>query len=375
MRGHVRKRGSAWAIVVELDADPVSGKRRQKWVSGFRTKAIAERELRTRLRLIDEGEDAFPEEISVEAFVLERWLPHLETQGRLRAGTIRNYRQLMRDHILPSLGRMQLTKVRPGHVQAVLDEMTRKGRAGRTVSHARAAMSSAFTAAVRWQLVAINPVRASEAPAKKVLDLHVPTAAELVTLMNAARGTIWEVPMMLAATTGARRGEVAGLRWGNVDLERGRVRIVEALQRVNGELFYAPPKTPRAVRSIPIPGWVAEALRRHRAEQAQRLLAIGIRVTDEHPVADRGDGEPLDPSTFTHAVSRIAAGAGLDGVRLHDLRHAVATILAASGSSPAITSKMLGHASIAFTLQAYTHPDEEELARAAAALERALGSR
>ena len=131
MRGHVRKRGSAWAIVVELDADPVSGRRRQKWVSGFRTKAIAERELRTRLRLIDEGEDAFPEEISVEAFVLERWLPHLETQGRLRAGTIRNYRQLMRDHILPRLGPMQLRKVRPGHVQAVLDEMTRKGRAGR----------------------------------------------------------------------------------------------------------------------------------------------------------------------------------------------------------------------------------------------------
>jgi integrase len=98
-------------------------------------------------------------------------------------------------------------------------------------------------------------------------------------------------------------------------------------------------------------------------------------VGDQHPVADRGDGEPLDPSTFTHAVSRIAAAAGLEGVRLHDLRHAVATILAATGSSPAITSKILGHASVAFTLQTYTHPNEEELDRAAAAFERALGSR
>lgn len=120
---------------------------------------------------------------------------------------------------------------------------------------------------------------------------------------------------------------------------------------------------------------MTEALRRHRAEQAQRLLALGIRVGDQHPVADRGDGEPLDPSTFTHAVSRIATTAGHEGVRLHDLRHAVATILAATGSSPAITSKILGHASVAFTLQTYTHPDEEELDRAAAALERALGSR
>jgi integrase len=364
-----------WAIVVELDRDPATGKRRQKWVGGFRTKAIAERELRRRLLLIDEGEDAFPEEISVKAFVLERWLPHLDLQGRLRPRTVRNYRQLMRDHVLPRIGPMQLRKVRPAHVQGVLDEMTKNGRAGRTVSHARAAMSSAFSAAVRWQLVAINPVRATEPPAKKTLDLRVPSAAELVALMDAARGTIWEVPVMLAATTGARRGEIAGLRWGSVDLERGHIRIVEALQRVNRELVYAPPKTPRAIRSIPIPGWVVERLRRHRAEQAQRLLALGIRVGDDHPVADRGDGDPLDPSTFTHAVSRIAAAAGLEGVRLHDLRHAVATILAASGTSPAVTSKMLGHASVAFTMQTYTHPDEEELDRAAAAFERALGSR
>src|ERR1700687_3567805 len=100
MRGHVRKRGNDWAIVVELEPDPASGKRRQKWVSGFRTKAIAERELRRRLRLIDEGADAFAGEMSDEAVVLEPWLPHLDTQGRLRPGTIRNYRQLMRDHVL-----------------------------------------------------------------------------------------------------------------------------------------------------------------------------------------------------------------------------------------------------------------------------------
>jgi integrase len=112
-------------------------------------------------------------------------------------------------------------------------------------------MSSAFTSAVRWQLVSINPVRATEAPAKKVLDMHVPSAAELITLMEAAQGTVWEVPIMLAATTGAHRGEVAGLRWGNVDLDRGRIRIVEALQRVNRELVYAPPKTPRAVPQHP----------------------------------------------------------------------------------------------------------------------------
>jgi hypothetical protein len=142
MRGHVRKRGTLWAFVVELDRD-ATGKRHQKWSSGFATKAAAGRELRKRLRLLDEGEDPFPAEIAVRDFVLDRWLPHLETQGRLRTRTVRSYRQLARDHVLPTLGAMELRKVRPAHIQRALDEMTSKGRAPRTVAHARAAMSAA----------------------------------------------------------------------------------------------------------------------------------------------------------------------------------------------------------------------------------------
>ncbi len=138
MRGHVRKRGTRWAIVVELEVDPSTGKRRQRWLSGFATKAEAERELRKRLRLLDEGEDPFPTEMTVRAFVVDRWLPHLETQGRLRPRTVRSYRQLWRDHALPHLGAMELRKVRPAHVQRVLDEMTRTDRAARTTWHARA---------------------------------------------------------------------------------------------------------------------------------------------------------------------------------------------------------------------------------------------
>ena len=373
MRGHVRKRGTLWAFVVELDRDPITGKRRQRWVSGFATKREAERELRRRLRLVDEGEDPFPDEITVAAFV-NRWLVHLETQGRLRARTVRSYRQLWSDHVLPRIGAMELRKVRPAHVQGVLDEMTRKGRAPRTAWHARAAMSGCFQQALRWQLISFNPVRATEAPAKKVPDLRIPSPAELRVLVEAARGTAWEVPILLAATTGARCGEILGLRWGNVDLERGRIRIVEALQRTGGELVYVVPKTAHGVRTVPLLPEVVDRLRRHRAEQAQRLLRLGIRATDEDVVCDGSDGKPLEPSKFSHAAKRLAAEVGLEGVRLHDLRHAVATMLAASGSSPAVTSKLLGHASVAFTLQTYTHPDDEELDRAGVALQRALGA-
>jgi integrase len=97
------------------------------------------------------------------------------------------------------------------------------------------------------------------------------------------------------------------------------------------------------------------------AEQARRLLALGIRADDEAVVCDRGDGKPIDPSTFTHAASRLAVSAGFDGARLHDVRHRVATLLAESGNRPELTSKLLGHSSVAFTLQTYTHPDDDAM--------------
>jgi integrase len=361
MRGHVRKRGRLWAFVVELDRDSITGKRRQRWVSGFSTKAEAERELRKRLHLLDDGEDPFPSEIAVREFITERWLIHLETQGRVRVRTVRSYRQLMRDHILPKIGMMQLRKVRPAHVQAVLDDMTGRGRAPRTVAHARAAMSAAFAQAVKWQLVSANPVRATEAPAKKSPDLHIPSPDELAAIIEAARGTPWEVPILLSATTAARRGEVLAITWGNVDLDRARVRIVSSLQRVNKEWQFVPPKTSHGVRSVPLLPQVVDRLRKHRAEQAQRLLRLGMRVSDEHVVCDRGDGAPIDPSTYTHAASRIIQSAGVPNARLHDLRHAVATALAASRNRPEVTSKLLGHASVGFTLSTYTHVTDDDL--------------
>ncbi len=218
-----------------------------------------------------------------------------------------------------------------------------------------------------------KPVRGTEPPDKKAPHLRTPTAPELRAIIDAAKGTPWEVPVLLSATTGARRGEVLGLRWGSVDLECDRARIVESLQRIDGGVVFTPPKTARSIRTVPLTSEVVERLRAHRAEQAQRLLALGIRVTEEHVVCDRGDGAPIDPSTYGHAAVRIAKQAGLDGVRLHDLRHGVATMLAANGGRPELTSRLLGHSSVAFTLSAYTHPDDDAMDLVGETIGAALG--
>ena len=175
--------------------------------------------------------------------------------------------------------------------------------------------------------------------------------------------------MVLAATTGGRRAEVLGLRWRDVDLVRGRVCIDETMQRVDGELRFVPPKTDRARREIPLPAFAVERLRQHKIEQAAHRLALGTAWRDLDLVCERGDGTPLDPDSFSHAVQRFGRVIGLDGMRLHDLRHGVATTLAKSGTPAYVTSKVLGHSSVHFTANVYQHADEETVERALAGLE------
>jgi integrase len=247
--------------------------------------------------------------------------------------------------------------------------MTEAGLAPRTVANARAAMSSMFNAALRWQLVQINPVQATTAPTPQEPKLVTPDGRQLRRLIESAVGTTWEIPVLLAATSGARRAEILGLKWAQVDLDRARIRIVETLQRVGGKLVFTPPKTERSRREVPLPAFALERLRSHRTAQVERRLALGLGWHDLDLVCERGNGAPCDPDSFSHGAVRIAKAAGLDGVRLHDLRHGVATALAKAGTPAYVTSKVLGHSSVHFTANVYQHADEETVDRALAGLE------
>lgn len=237
-----------------------------------------------------------------------------------------------------------------------------------TVAHAYRVLSMALRQGVKWQVVGVNAAAAVSPPKADRPHLVVPTPEAIRAILDAAEGTRYHVPLTLAAAAGLARGEALGLRWRDVQLDEGTIRVVASLQRANGELRFLEPKTDRSRRTVSLPAFAVEVLRRARKEQTERRLFLGEAWVDEDVVADRGDGRPLEPAELSRAFHRLAG----DGIRLHDLRHAFGSALLEAGIHPKVASEALGHSSVAFTMDTYQHLLPTMGSQVAAAIETAL---
>jgi integrase len=266
--------------------------------------------------------------------------------------------------------------------------MQERGLSAATTAQVRGVLGSALRQAVEEGLISANPVVAVKRPRIRRREFHWPTPQQLTALVDASSGTIWEIPLLLSVVTGARRSEILGLAWEDVDLRSRILHIRRGVQRLPGPdpvgtISFTALKTKRARRSIQMPGFAVERLRGHRRQQLERRTTLGAQWCDpldeqDAPVAlvcERGDGSFLHPDSFTHAFKRFGRLAGLHpSTRLHDVRHAVATELGRQGVHGVIVSAVLGHASPAFTIAVYQHAWQDGPREAAAALEKALGS-
>lgn len=370
MRGSIRKRGAGWEITVRAGRDPVTGKPVRRYARA-RTQDAAEVELTRILRDLDTGSFVDPGRLLLVDYLRERWLPHMAT--RVRTRTLQRYTELLERHVIPRIGGIRLGKVKPLHVQAVIDAMVIGGRAPRTIAGAYRTLHGALGQAVRWQILSVNVAAAVRPPRAERPTSSVPDPATVGRILAAVRSTRLYVPLVLAATTGMRRGEVLGLRWSSVDLDSGVARVVSSLQDVGSDVQLMPPKTDRGRRTVALPPATVAILRRHRKEQAQRRLLLGEAWHDLGLVIDQGDGRPFSPDALSRAFYRLVRTLGLPGVRLHDLRHAYATALLVGGVHPKIVSEALGHCSVAFTMDVYSHVLPSMQEQAARAIEDALG--
>jgi integrase len=228
MRGFVRKRGSTYTWYFDVP-DPVTGRRRQYSKGGFRTKKECQQALNEALAALRTGTFVEPSQRTVAGFLVEEWLPAMHPP-RVRPSTWLSYRKNVERHIVPALGRLPLQRLTPAQLTAfyrgLLQDGHRRRRGGlapKTVRNIHGALHAALRDAVRWGYVARNVAAAADLPKSMTPEMQVWSPEQLRAFLDHVRDDRLYAVWLLLATTGMRRGEVAGLRWDDVDLDAGRV--------------------------------------------------------------------------------------------------------------------------------------------------------
>jgi integrase len=341
-----RRPNGSWSGIASLP----DGRRKQVY---GRSRDEVRRRLAEILNSIEHGTFADARGTTVGQF-LDQWLVEV-AKPRVRAWTYAGYEVHVRRHLKPALGRIPLERLTAQHVQALLNQKLRDGLAPRTVRYLRGTLRTALRDAVRWGLISRNAAALVDGPRVERYAIKPFTPDEARQLLRVIRGERLEALYSVALAQGLRQGEALGLRWDDVDLEMGYIRITKQLQRIHGAPQLVEPKTERSRRTLAMPPMIANALKEHHARQEQERAAAGKHWVDNGLVFTTPTGTPLDGTAVTKGFHRLLERAGLPQRRFHDLRHSCATLLLVQGVSPRVVMDVLGHSQIGLTMNTYSH--------------------
>ena len=334
--------------------------RRRQTKAGFSSRKEAQAALNRVLVALAERSYVAPSKETLAQYLAEKWLPAIEATVRLT--TYRSYVQHVAWHIVPHLGAVPLQALSGAQINALYAKLSSRGRRGGksglsalTIRHVHAVLHRALKDAVRWGLLARNPIEAADPPRiAGSREMKTWSAEQLEAFLEFTKDDRLHALWQLLALTGVRRGEACGLRWCDCDLEQGRIAIRRALVPVARTVLVSEPKTARGKRSIALDERTVAVLKAHAARQLiERQSAKDWSETGL--VFTRSDGRALPPNSVSRWFVRSAKQARLPEIRLHDLRHSHATLALRAGIHPKVVSERLGHATVAITLDTYSH--------------------
>ncbi len=332
-------------------------------VTEWRTARLAERQT---------GTLAEPTRQTVGSF-LERWLEDSVKTG-VAPRTFETYRHVCRKHIIPAIGSVLLTKLAPQHLQRLYRQKVDEGHT-RTALMVHAILHRALGQAVRWRIVPRNVADAVDPPRHRYQEMRPLTPEEATRFLDAAREDRLFALYVLAVATGLRQGELLGLKWSDVDFERGTLQVRRTLAWIDGSFRFLEPKTQKSRRTLALPTVAAAALKKHRAAQASERLVLGEAWAEPELVFTTKIGTPLGKSDFIRrSFKTILRRAELPDIRFHDLRHTAATLLLAAGENMRTIQEMLGHSRFGTTADIYAHVLPEQKRRAAESMDLLLAS-
>lgn len=330
------------------------------------TRAEAARKLAAALKARDEGVFEGDGRMTCRMYFAQ-WLEMIKSS--VEPGTWENYERIVRLHIVPTVGKTRLAALTPAHLQMLYAKEQQAGLKGSTIRLYHRTLHCALAEAVRLDIIPRNVAEIVSPPKVRKREYVILTPDQVRVLVESLRDHRHEAIVLLALGAGLRASEVLGLRWADVDLETGIIRVRQLVRHTKGGSYiFTQPKTDSSLRTVRAPAMLLDALRRHRARQIEQRLQAGARWLGHDLVICTAVGAPLwrvalIPKILMPALRR----AGLPtNVRFHDLRHSFASLLLAQGVPIKTVSEALGHSSAAVTLGIYAHalPDAQEFAAA-----------
>ncbi len=358
-----------WVAVLNLGWK--DGKRDRKYLYG-KTRAEVSEKLTEALNKHRLGQRVDVERQTVAQF-LTAWLED-EVKPTREPKTYESYESTVRLHIAPDLGRHQLAKLTPQHVQALLRRKEEAGLSSRSVQYIRTVLRIALNRAVRWEMVSRNVAGLVDPSRVEHTEIRPWTREEARRFLEVAEqdrlGALFSVAMAL----GLRKAEALGLRWEDIDLDSRSLRVQHQLQRIKDRsLVLKTPKTARSRRRMALPEPIVAALRAHKVRQLEERLVTGSRWRDTGFVFATTIGTPIEPTSVNKHFARLVAEAGVPYQRFHDQRHWCATLLLAQKVPPRVVMEILGHTQISTTMDLYGHVLDEDRREAADLMGRLLG--
>jgi integrase len=357
-----RRKDGRWAAQITLGRSP-EGNPVRHFEYGKTRREVAEKLAQRQADRLS-GRDIRSGRLTVGNY-LRRWLEDI-ARPRIRSSTHASYTGFLKNHVLPRLGGVQLTKLTALHVANLMADMERDGASAYVREAVYGVLHRALGDAVRLDLVSANPVSRVDRPRLPTKEPSVFTADEVRQLLATAQGDRLEALLVLAVTTGARQGELLALPWRHVHLRDGWLRIEHTLEQVGPCPKRGPTKTPASRRRIDLPPIAIEALHAHRS----RLGAI------PHPdafVFTDTQGGPIRKSNLVRRWWRpLVQRAELPPRKFHSLRHTAATLLLAEGTNVKVVQELLGHTRAAITLDVYAHVPQGAQREAVSQLEALL---
>jgi integrase len=342
--GHLYQRSDGrWEAVLQADF-PDGTKRRSFYAA---TQWEARQKLDKAKADLRSGIMPTPERMTTAAY-LRAWVDG--KRGQVRDNTWRRYAGIIDKNIIPAIGNVPLVRLASTDVNRMTSGMQQRGLAAQTAAHARSVLRLALGQAVEDNILPRNIATTRRTAVSVERPAIAATTPELARKISAA---FIDHPLgafvTIALSTGSRSGELRALRWSDIDFDRKLLRVERTLQiGADGQLKFESPKSKRSRRMIDLSDDEVNVLLTHR--DRQRAARVGSVL-----VFSRPDGEPLRAAETTHAFQRALRQAGLPRMRLHDLRHANATLLLASGVPIQVVSDRLGHADVRTTMGVYVH--------------------